>query len=162
MKPFNVSVGAVPVLPSHHAPSVHGPACNASPATHKLDIAARPMPTEPAGGSRVPAPPPGVSPFAWEMLLVNIIDAQRRPAAAFAPLRESVQTVVRELRAASQTWEQVYAVLHGVVAPAPERLVNWAMEYEMHFSRRAALVAHMQSWADVEQLAEIEAEALAN
>jgi hypothetical protein len=33
-----------------------------------------------------------------------------------------------------------------------------AMEFETPFSRGAALGAHMQSWADVERLAEIEAE----
>lgn len=56
---------------------------------------------------------------------------------------------------------QVYAVLHRAVAPAPERVMSWAMGSEMHSSRSAALVAHMQSWADVERLAEIEAEAQA-
>jgi hypothetical protein len=155
----NFPMHAVPVPQSHHAPSVHSPAATASPATRELDIAAAPMPTELAGGSRVPAPPAGVSTFAWEMLLVNIGDAQRRAAAALAPLREAVQALVRELRAANQTWEQVYAILHGVVAPEPERPVSWAMGYETHSSRSAALVAHMQSWADVERLAEIEAEA---
>ena len=159
MKPFNVPMHAFPVSSSHHAPSVQSPVATALPATRELDIAAAPMLTELAGGSRVPAPPTGVSPFAWEMLLASIVDAQRYSAAPLAPLRGAVQAVVRELRAANQAWEQVYAVFHEVVAPAPERPVSWAMGYEIHSSRSAALVAHMQSWADVERLAEIEAEA---
>jgi hypothetical protein len=157
MSLFNVPMHAGSAPPGHHAPSVQSPAATASAATR--DIAAAPMPTELAGRARVAAPPAGVSPFAWEMLLANFVDAQCGSAAAFATLREAVRAVVRELRAANQTWEHVYAVLHGVVAPAPECVVSWRMEYEMHFSRGAAVAAHMQSWADVERLAEIEAEA---
>ena len=148
-----------PVPTSHHAPPVNSPAATASPTTGALDIAAVLVPTELASGSRLPAPPAGVSTFAWEMLLANLVEAQRRSAVALAPLREAVRAVVREQRAANQTWEQVYALLHEVVAPAPERLVSWAMGYEIHSSRSAALGAHMQSWADIERLAEIEAEA---
>ena len=96
------------------------------------------------------------------MLLVNVVEAQRRSAAAFPALRESVQSVVRELRAATEPWEHVYAVLHGVVTPTPDRVVSWEMEYQMYSSRSTVLVAHMQSWADVERLAEIEAEAHAD
>jgi hypothetical protein len=69
-----------------------------------------------------------------------------------------VQTVVRELRAAGESWESVYAVLHAAVVPVPGRRMTWAAEFEMHTSRSAALVAHMHSWADVERLAELERE----
>ena len=159
MKSFNVPVAAVHMPPSHHAPSVHRPGAIASPAVRELDFPAASLPTEVAGGSRVPAPPAGVSPFTWEMLFANVVDAQHHSAASLAPLRESVQSVVRELRASDHSWEHVYAVLHGAVPPAPERVLNWEMEFRMYSGRSTALVAHMQSWADVERLAEIEAEA---
>ena len=87
---------------------------------------------------------------------MHVEDAQRRSAIAYAPLRVVVQSVVRELRAAGESWESVYAVLHSAVVPVGGRPVNFATEYEMHTSRSAALVAHMHSWADVERLAELE------
>ena len=159
MELFNVPMRAVTMPPTYQAPSLHSPAATGSPVAREPVIDAAPMPTELTSNAHIPAPPAGISPFAWEMLLVNIVDVQRRSAAAFAPLREAVKTVVRELRAVNQTWDQVYEVLQGVVAPAPEHPVSWAMGYEMYASRSAVLVAHMQSWADGERLAEIEAEA---
>ena len=150
---------AVPMLASLQVRSVHTAAAAFRSVARELEIAATPMPTALVNDSPLPSPPMGVSPFAWEMLMVNIGEARRRTAAAIVPLRESVQRVAREMRASHQTWEQVYAVLHGVVAPAPDRLVDWAVEYEMYTSRSSALVAHMQSWADVERLAELESEA---
>jgi hypothetical protein len=159
MKPFNVPMRGLPVPPSQQAPSLRTADATTSPATRERDSAAVPTRTEVEKGSRAPAPPVGVSAFAWEMLLGSILEAQRHSAAPVAPLRETVLAVVRELRAANQTWEQVYAVLHAAVAPAPERLERWVMGYEVHSSRSAALVAHMQSWADGERLAEIEADA---
>lgn len=161
MEFFNVPMRAMPVTQSLHAPLVHSTTASAAAATRARETAASPMPAGLAGGSRVSPAPVGVSPFAWEMLVVNVLDAQRRSAGSLAPLREAVHAVVGELRVANQPWEQVYAILHGVVAPAPELPASWPMGYEMHASRNSALVAHMQSWADIQRLAEIEAEALA-
>ncbi|MDB4887543.1 MAG: hypothetical protein JWN79_2981 [Gemmatimonadetes bacterium] len=104
------------------------------------------------------ARPSSVSALSWELLALHAEDAQRRASIAHAPLRVVVQSVVRELRAAGESWEGIYAALHAAVVPVPGRPVNWAAEYEMHTSRSAALVAHMHSWADVERLAELESE----
>lgn len=87
---------------------------------------------------------------------MHVEDAQRRSSIAYAELRAVVQSVVREMRIAGESWERVYAVLQAVVGPATGRPERFATEYEMHSSRSAALVAHMHSWADVERLAELE------
>jgi hypothetical protein len=115
-------------------------------------------PTAPAMLSPRPAGdrPASVSALSWELLAMHVEDAQRRSSIAYAPLRVVVQTVVRELRAAGESWEQIYAVLHSAVVVPPGRPVSFAVEYEMHTSRSGALVAHMHSWADVERLAELE------
>ena len=104
------------------------------------------------------ARPAAVSALSWELLAMHVEDAQRRSSIAYAPLRLVVQSVVRELRAAGESWEGIYAILHAAVIPSAGRPVRWAVEYEMHTSRSAALVAHMHSWADVERLAELEGE----
>jgi hypothetical protein len=116
------------------------------------------MVTVPAASDPAVARPASVSAHSWELLAMHVDDAQRRSAIAYAPLRLVVQAVVRELRAAGESWEMIYAVLHSAVIPSGGRTLNWAMEYEMHTSRSAALVAHMHSWADVERLAELEDE----
>lgn len=102
-----------------------------------------------------PCRPAGVSALTWEMLALHVDDAQRRSAIAYAALRLVVQAVVRELRATDVPWDAIYAILQGVVAPATGLPANFDVEYEMHASRGAALVAHMHSWADVERLAEL-------
>ena len=113
-----------------------------------------------APATMVPRPagdrPTSVSPLSWELLAMHVEDAQRRSSIAYAPLRVVVQTVVRELRTAGESWDAIYAVLHSAVVVAPGRPVSFAAEYEMHTSRSDALVAHMHSWADVERLAELE------
>lgn len=103
-----------------------------------------------------PERPANVSALSWELLAIHVEDAQRRSSIAYAPLRVVVQTVVRELRLSGETWESIYAALHSAVVPVAGGASNWTIEYEMHTSRSAALVAHMHSWADVERLAEIE------
>ena len=102
-----------------------------------------------------PSRPAGVSALTWEMLAIHVDDAQRRSSIAYAPLRLVVQALVRELRVMNVAWESVYAILQSVVAPATGHPALFNVEYEMHVSRGAALVAHMHSWADVERLAEL-------
>lgn len=118
-------------------------------ATYPVALPTVTTPPVPARGR-----PTAVSEATWEQLALHVADAQRRSSIAYTPLRAVVQAVVRELRAGGEPWDAVYATLHAVVVPTP--VVNYAMEYEMHVSRSAALVAHMHSWADVERLAEIE------
>ena len=121
--------------------------------------AAMPTVTLDAGvGPETPQRPAGVSALAWEMLAMHVGDAQRRSAIAYAPLRLVVQAVVRELRATQVPWDAVYLILQSAVTPDTGAPARFAMEFEMHTSRAAALVAHMHSWADVERLAELAVE----
>ena len=132
-----------------------------APAPSRVPLRAAPLGAVPAVsmntgvGLEMPRRPAGVSALAWELLALHVDDAQRRSAIAYAPLRLVVQAVVRELRTTQVPWDAVYAILQSAVAPVTSAPIRFTMEDEMHTSHGAALVAHMQSWADVERLAEL-------
>jgi hypothetical protein len=102
--------------------------------------------------------PPGAHPASWTLLVQRVDATQAGLAIANAPLRAAARTVVRDLRASGQSWEAIYATLDAAVVPEPAREVKYALELEIYATRGASIVAHMHCWADVERLAELEAD----
>lgn len=101
--------------------------------------------------------PTSVSAERWEQLCRLAERAERLPSLEDAALRAVVVAVVRQLRRADEGWSVVYGALSAIVALPCDGTVRAPSEYELHASRGAALVAQMQSWADLERLTELEA-----
>ena len=115
-----------------------------------------PAPTPLADQERATLPCPArITAVSWEDLVFHIEIARGGSRIATTHLRSAVRIVAHELRSAGESWESIYGVLLGAVAPMPPREVKYALELELYASRAAAIVAHMHSWVDVERLAEL-------
>jgi hypothetical protein len=102
--------------------------------------------------------PAGVDPSVWSLLALCVDDAQRGTPIANATLRAAVRRVVRDLRAAGESWEGVYARLDSAVTRAAVTPTAVSTDVEMYASRGAAIVSHMHCWADVDRLDELDRE----
>lgn len=115
-------------------------------------------PTPGQSALATPPCPRGVELSSWSLLTLCIDDAQNGTPIANATLRATVRRVVRELRAADQSWESVYDALGAAVVPVAGAPLVPPADQEVYQSRSAAIVAHLHCWADVDRLEEIERE----
>jgi hypothetical protein len=110
-----------------------------------------------SGAARASAPAPAsVSAGSWELFIFQVDVARHGGPFTGGALRNAVRAVVAEMRAAAESWDTVYGALGSAVGEVANGPVEYSAEHDTHSSRAAALVAHMQSWADCVRLDELE------
>jgi hypothetical protein len=122
---------------------------------------AMPSPRQPRAplhprAARAAAPAPAsVSAGSWELFILQVEVARHGGPFTGGALRNAVRVVVAEMRAAAESWDAVYLALGFAVGEVANGPVEYSAKHDTHASRDAALVAHMQSWADCVRLDEL-------